>query len=57
MSAFTDVIKLALQNGGKIPATIPDHYLHHVYAIHRTNRGTVIPRLKYSIIRDGVINL
>ncbi len=57
MSAFTDLIKLAYKNNGKIPNSIPSHYIQYVYAIHKQNKGLTVAGLKYDKNRTNVILL
>lgn len=38
MTALTDLVKLANINGGKIPATIPAHYVRWAAATHKDSR-------------------
>ena len=57
MSAFTDIIKLAYKNNGKMPNSIPSHYIQHVYAIHRQSKGLTVPNLKYDKNRTMTIRL
>lgn len=38
MTAMTDLVKLANLNGGKIPATIPAHYVQWAAGKHKASR-------------------
>ena len=55
--AYADLVKLALKNGGKIPSTIPAHYVAYVYAIHKAAKGLSMVRTPYNRLTDGVICL
>ena len=54
MSAFTDIVKTALnQYEGRIPSTIPAHYVKWAYFQHRASKKLSTPKtnvIKYSVI-------
>lgn len=56
-TAFADLIKLANKNGGRIPGSIPAHYVRHAYAIHRTAKGLRVVSLKFDKNRTTIIYL
>ena len=58
MSAFTDIVKLADKNNGKIPDCIPAHYVAWAYQEHRESKGLYIPLREYrDSMRFGCISL
>lgn len=56
-TAFADLIKLAYKNGGRIPGSIPAHYVRHAYAIHRQIKGLHVVSLQFDKNRTAIIYL
>ena len=55
MSAYTDLVRLAENNGGKIPASIPAHYVQWAWHAHRAAKG--LPHaLTFDLYSVGILD-
>ena len=57
MSAFTDILRLAERNNGRIPDSVPHHYVKWALNVHRADKATLRPVAPYQPSLRNVIVL